>query len=52
MENNESPCRDCMYDYGCGNYKECRAWRMWFSNEWFLVKMMFMEEEEDDETTR
>lgn len=44
----KSPCERCT-NLNCRKYKECRAWRMWFGNEWFRIKMMFMEEDEEDE---
>lgn len=47
MENNQSPCRNCIYDYGCGNYKLCQKWRKWFHEEWILVKQFFGREEDE-----
>ena len=46
----KSPCENCKLNEHCNNHKKCNAFRMWFGNEWFRVKMMFMEEE--DEKTR
>lgn len=42
----KSPCERCP-NVNCRKYKECRAWALWFSNEWYRVRMMFMEEEDD-----
>jgi hypothetical protein len=41
----QSPCKSCN-NMNCRKYKDCKAWRMWFSNEWFRVRMMFMEEKD------
>lgn len=42
----QSPCKSCP-NLNCRKYKECKAWRLWFENEWFRVRMMFMEDENE-----
>lgn len=42
----KSPCERCP-NVNCRKYKECRAWLLWFSNEWFRARMMLMEEEDE-----
>lgn len=41
----KSPCESCGVKE-CRKYRDCKAWVIWFSNEWFRVRMMFMEEED------
>lgn len=41
----KSPCERCP-NVNCRKYKECKEWLLNHSNEWFRVKMMFMEEED------
>lgn len=39
----KSPCNGCErnQDGNCTSWKHCKAWAMWFENEWARVRMMF-----------
>lgn len=43
----KSPCRFCSTQKNCTRFKCCSAWRLWFSNEWKRIRMMFTEEEDE-----
>ncbi len=39
----KSPCNGCEKNQGgsCNSWKNCKAWAMWFENEWLRIRMMF-----------
>lgn len=38
MANLKPPCNYCEREAGCSSFKECRAYKMWFSNEWYKIQ--------------